>query len=154
MARGKATFERVFLKTPVDVKYSKNGIPWCELPISINKKNKETGQWESVWIRARAFKDIAEDLGKFPPNSYIDVTCTMSPSLFTDRNGNDRKEIDWFVEEIRKTDESNSPASNYKGNQNGSNYQSYQAPPQQKQKSEYEGFMTIPDDVDGGLPFN
>lgn len=149
MARGKATFERVFIKETIDVRYSKNGIAWCELPISINRKNKETGQWESVWVRARAFKDLAEDIGRFPPNSYIDVKCSMQPHLFTDRNGNDRKEIEWYVEEVSKTAESNSPAQNYSRPQ--PQPVGYETP----QRSVNEGFMSIPDDAgDEGLPFN
>lgn len=72
----------------IELRYTSGGIPVCEAGMSINRKNKQTDDWESAWFNVTAWRDVAEQMGSLPDKSEVVVHgyLDLDPG-FTTRSG-------------------------------------------------------------------
>ena len=124
----------------IELKTSQQGKPYCNFSLAVESgfgNNKKTN-----WIYFTAFGKTAETLAKYVPKGtrILIKKAEVVVNEYTDRDGNKRNATNFNVYEFEFCESKNAQQT-----QNQSSEQT---------KTDNDGFMNIPDNVDEELPFN
>ena len=155
MANGKSLYYNVKMRDDFQVNYSQSGYAWATLKIYVYKKDKQTNDYYGACVYAKCFGEIAEELGKLPAGTYIDVECNLEPEKKRDRTGKEYCVITPMVKKISPARPLAFPKKEEPQKHPGFMVpQDEPLPPPRNEAG--IGFMDIPDgfEEDEGLPFS
>ena len=125
-----------------EVRYSQGDKPMAiaSLTLAVDRKFKQDGQPTADFINCKAFGKIAEVIEKYvKKGTKIAVTGRIQTGNYTNKDGNKVYTTDVMIEEMEFCESKNANSGN--------------APQQNGQGFNSDGFMNIPDGIDEELPF-
>ena len=129
-----------------EVSYSNNGMSIARFTLAVNRRFKQESGPDADFIRCVAFGKTAEFVEKyFKQGRKMDMTGRIQTGSYTNQEGQKIYTTDIIVETV-EFGESKASTENRGNNENQA---------QTPRSSQYDdGFMNIPDGIDGELPFN
>lgn len=129
------------------MRYSQQGeqqMAVARYSLAVNRKTKKDGQQEADFINCIAFGKVAEFAERYlQKGTKVIVTGRIQTGSYTNKDGQKVYTTDVIVEECEFAE------SKAAGEQSKEEYNN------ERQKTDADGFMNIPDGVeDEGLPFN
>ena len=136
-----------------EVRYTsvENSLAITRYTLAVDRKIKRDGEATADFISCVAFGRSAEFAEKyFRKGTKIAIAGRIQTGSYTNRDGQKVYTTEVVVEE-QEFAESKAAAANYNGNRDG--YQQAPSRPEPTQAAG-DGFMNIPDAIEGELPFN
>ena len=125
-----------------DVRYSQGDKPMAiaSFTLAVDRKYRKEGEQSADFINCKAFGKIAEVIEKYvTKGTKIAIVGRIQTGSYTNKDGNKVYTTDVMIEELEFCESKNANSGN--------------APQQNGQGFNPDGFMNIPDGIDEELPF-
>ena len=125
----------------IELKQTQSGTSYARFSIAVQTgfgDNKRTS-----WLPCTAWGKLAESMAKWVgKGTAILVTCEAIENKYTDKNGNNRRSIEFTVKEWE-----------FAGSKKDNEVQEKQAASNQTLNTGDDDFMSVPEGIDEELPF-